>query len=250
MENENSRLKEFRLYLKIQQGEFSAKLGLKQGSYSDIERGRNAVSYPVIKKAMEEFNLNPNWLITGEGNMFYSPGDKKTVSKEKPNNDFTIKDNIVLVEAKAAAGYLQGLRQEENFINTMPTFRIPGFYGNSFRAFEVKGNSMVPTLYGKDIVVCSRVENIANVKSERIYVIVLTDGSIVVKRLRKRNQCFDAVSDNDEEYPFFTIEYEDIFELWEVEARITGNLEDRKPSNLKFSELEERLMKIELLLKK
>ncbi|MFN5629625.1 MAG: helix-turn-helix transcriptional regulator, partial [Bacteroidota bacterium] len=120
-----------------------------------------------------------------------------------------------------------------------------------FRAFEVKGNSMIPTLFGKDIVVCSKKESLSNIKSGRVYVVVLNDGSIVVKRLSKLGLHYTAISDNDEEYPSYTIEAQEIFEVWEVEARITGNLEEKsKNENNAFKELEKRLQKLELIIGK
>ena len=156
METENTRLKNFRTHLNMQQGEFCQHLGIKQGSYSDIERGRNSISYQVLKKCMEKFDLNPNWLLTGMGEMFLSNENQDSFEPTVKKNNYEVKDNIVLVEAKAAAGYLQGVRQSSEFLETMPTFRLPGYYGNSFRAFEVKGNSMIPTLFGKDIVCAAK----------------------------------------------------------------------------------------------
>lgn len=251
METENTRLKNFRTHLNMQQGEFCQHLGIKQGSYSDIERGRNSISYQVLKKCMEKFDLNPNWLLTGMGEMFLSEENKDSFEPTVKKNNYEVKDNIVLVEAKAAAGYLQGVRQSSDFLETMPTFRLPGYYGNSFRAFEVKGNSMIPTLFGKDIVVCSKKESLSNIKSGRVYVVVLNDGSIVVKRLSKLGLHYTAISDNDEEYPSYTIDVQEIFEVWEVEARITGNLEEKsKNENNAFKELEKRLQKLELIIGK
>lgn len=249
METENTRLKNFRTHLNIQQGEFCQKLGIKQGSYSDIERGRNSVSFQVLKKCIEEFNLNPNWLMTGIGSMFLDEEIQKAEEYNKKEH-LEIKDNIVLVDAKAAAGYLQGMNESSNFLENMPTFRLPGYYGNSFRAFEVKGNSMVPTLFGKDILVCSKKESLSNIKNGKIYVVILNDGSIVVKRLNKLGFQITAISDNEEEYPSYVINAEDIFEIWEVEARITGNFDERKPENTIIKDLEKRLLSLEKIVGK
>lgn len=51
-------------------------------------------------------------------------------------------ENIVMVDRKAAAGYLQG-QSDPDYIAKLPSFRLPGFYGKTFRAFEIIGDSML-----------------------------------------------------------------------------------------------------------
>lgn len=62
----NDRLKEFRKELGMNQEEMANVLGLKQGSYSDIERGRVGVT-GVLTKLIKLYKINPVWLIEGEG---------------------------------------------------------------------------------------------------------------------------------------------------------------------------------------
>lgn len=72
---ENKRLKILRQKLKMAQGDFAQRLNMKQGSYSDIERGRVDMSAHVIKKLIMTFNVNPIWLLTGKGDMFLQSTD-------------------------------------------------------------------------------------------------------------------------------------------------------------------------------
>lgn len=62
----NHRLKEFRKDLNLNQEEMANSLDLKQGSYSDIERGKVGVS-GIITKLMKLYRINPIWLIEGTG---------------------------------------------------------------------------------------------------------------------------------------------------------------------------------------
>lgn len=62
----NERLKEFRRELGMNQEEMANVLGLKQGSYSDIERGRVGIS-GILTKLIKLYKINPVWLIEGEG---------------------------------------------------------------------------------------------------------------------------------------------------------------------------------------
>ncbi len=66
----NNRLKQFRIALKLQQGEFAQKLGIYQQQLSKYEGGHNKPSIEFLIKLNEIFNLNIDWLLTGKGNMF------------------------------------------------------------------------------------------------------------------------------------------------------------------------------------
>lgn len=70
--NENNRLKELQSFLKFRnQSEFAAALGIKQGSLSDIYRGKSGIGVSdSIKRILDkEFSINIDWLETGEGDM-------------------------------------------------------------------------------------------------------------------------------------------------------------------------------------
>ena len=69
----NERVKELRNKLGLSQSEFAERLGLKQGSYSDIERGRNNISQTVILLLEKQFNVNREWLNNGTGDIFIKP---------------------------------------------------------------------------------------------------------------------------------------------------------------------------------
>lgn len=68
--NLNGRLKQVRVLLNLSQKDFSEGLSIKQGSLSDIERGRIGVSPKVAEAVCQKFEVNPVWLHTGEGETF------------------------------------------------------------------------------------------------------------------------------------------------------------------------------------
>jgi transcriptional regulator with XRE-family HTH domain len=67
---ENERLKIVRTHLGLTQRAFSEGLDIKQGSYSDVERGKAGVSAILLKSLIRKFRVNPLWLCEGEGTMF------------------------------------------------------------------------------------------------------------------------------------------------------------------------------------
>lgn len=62
------RLREIRERLKFKQGDFAALIGLQQGSYSDVERGKANITYNLLGKLYELFKINPIFIMLGEGN--------------------------------------------------------------------------------------------------------------------------------------------------------------------------------------
>lgn len=69
---EIERLKDFRKSFSLNQTEFCKPLGLLQGSYSDIERGKSSITFKMVKELIKVYDLNPLWLFTGKGGMCLS----------------------------------------------------------------------------------------------------------------------------------------------------------------------------------
>ena len=66
----NERLKQLRKEFNMKQGDFATALSISQGHLSDIENNRKEVSDRVISICSLKFNVNEDWLRTGNGEMF------------------------------------------------------------------------------------------------------------------------------------------------------------------------------------
>ena len=64
------RIKALRKTLGLTQQEFADRVGLKRNSLANYETGRNTPMDAVMKSICREFNVNEDWLRTGEGEMF------------------------------------------------------------------------------------------------------------------------------------------------------------------------------------
>lgn len=73
----NDRIAKVRKQLGYNQDVFSYKLGLTKNYISLVETGKRDPSDRTIKDICREFNVNENWLRTGEGDMFL-PTDRHT----------------------------------------------------------------------------------------------------------------------------------------------------------------------------
>ena len=66
---------------KLTQAEFGERLGTSRDAISNIEQGRVEPSSMICKLVCREFNVNPYWLETGNGEMFNAVDDvEKAVS--------------------------------------------------------------------------------------------------------------------------------------------------------------------------
>jgi len=66
----NNRLRILRKGLNLTQEEFSKRIGIKRNTLANYEIGRNVPIDAVIFSICREFNINEEWLRTGQGDMF------------------------------------------------------------------------------------------------------------------------------------------------------------------------------------
>ena len=67
------RIKQLRKKLGITQQKFADTIGVKQNTVAQYEIGRNEPIDSVINLICKEYNVNPNWLRNGDGEMFLAP---------------------------------------------------------------------------------------------------------------------------------------------------------------------------------
>lgn len=72
----NERIKEIRKDLGMTLEKFGEPIGLKKSALSLLESGRNALTDRTIKDICRVYNVNEEWLRTGEGEM-YLPLDRE-----------------------------------------------------------------------------------------------------------------------------------------------------------------------------
>lgn len=222
MENELTikRFIDIRRGLGYTQAEFAALLGVSSTT-ADIERGRTKLSGKVVSELLKQFKINPLWLF-GESEQQYLESSNTSVIPKVVTVDSSDNENMVLVNAKAAAGYPQNI-QDTTWYRQLPAFDlpIPEFRNATYRGFQVEGDSMLPNLKPGEWVLAKAVEDIKDVNPNKIYVVVLQD-SVMVKKIERppNTQQLILISLN-EIYPPYQIEPHQIQELWQVSSKIT-----------------------------
>ena len=125
-------------------------------------------------------------------------------------------NEIQLVPVKAAAGYLAGYADPE-FLDELNTFTLPMLAPGNYRAFEIIGDSMLPTASGS-VIVGEKVDNLDDVKNNQTYIVISRNEGIVYKRLMKNPKAkakLTLISDNPSYQPY-VVNAADVLELWKA----------------------------------
>ena len=88
----HERIRKLRKTLELTQQEFGERIGMKRNSIALIEGGRNT-SEQTIFAICREFNVNEEWLRTGNGKMFNLVPEEELYSKAAAS---ILKDNDAL----------------------------------------------------------------------------------------------------------------------------------------------------------
>jgi transcriptional regulator with XRE-family HTH domain len=67
---QGERVKEVRKALGLTLDKFGVKIGMKKNSISQVENGHNALTEQMARSICREYNVNYDYLINGEGEMF------------------------------------------------------------------------------------------------------------------------------------------------------------------------------------
>lgn len=76
----NERLKKLRKTLDLTQQQLAEHLGVKRNTVAQWELGINAITEQVITSICREFDVNKEWLRTGEGEMFVIRSDEEELA--------------------------------------------------------------------------------------------------------------------------------------------------------------------------
>lgn len=222
MEQENTikRFIEIRRDLGYTQAEFAQLLGVANTT-ADIERGRTKLSGKLVMELLRQFKINPLWLYGASETKYLEPS-KTSVIPKVVTVDAADQENMVLVNAKAAAGYPQNIH-DTSWYRQLPAFDlpIPEFRNATYRGFQVEGDSMLPNLKPGDWVLARAVEDLEDVSQNKMYVIVLQDAVLVKKVERHPSSGKLILISLNENYPPYEINPEQVQEMWMVSSKLT-----------------------------
>lgn len=213
-------LKYLRRKTGISQQILANSIGVSRTTLGDYERGRTEPDIESLIVMADYFDISIDSLL------------RKDLKKEDyeiiRNKDFRVlaitidsenRENIELIGTKAEAGYLESFNDPE-YLEDLPKIFFPNIPQGTYRGFEIRGDSMLPMEPG-NIVICSYLENLIDIKNDKTYVVVSKSGGIVYKRLKRLDRTSEILltSDNDVYSPY-TLPLEEIAEIWEYYAHV------------------------------
>src|SRR5215216_5646875 len=178
----NKNLKYLRKLRGWTQEEFAKKLRIKRSLLGAYEEERADPRMEVLEIVADMFKLTLDDLLRKE----LSENKGSYISKRRAQKLASGRADIPFVPVKAAAGYLAGYADPE-FIDELNTFTLPMLAGGDYRAFEIVGDSMMPTPSGS-VIVGERVQDLEDVKSNQTYIVVSKTEGVVYKRMMKSNK--------------------------------------------------------------
>lgn len=214
------------------QNDLAEELNIKRSLIGAYEEGRARPTYEVLYDLSKVFKYSIDQLITKD----LRQTEKVPIfNEDQLKSDVTGKnlrilaitvdkkenENIEMIPVKAAAGYLNGYT-DPTFIKELNKFRLPFLPAGTYRAFEIKGDSMLPILPGS-VIVGEYIDNWKQIKDGHTYIILSKHDGIVFKRVFNQveeNGTLILRSDNTS-YPAYPIKIDEVLEVWKAVLNIS-----------------------------
>jgi transcriptional regulator with XRE-family HTH domain len=209
----NQNLKYLRKLRGWTQEEFAQKIGIKRSLVGAYEEERAEPNYEVLETVSDLFKVSIDDLLRKD----LSESKGSYLARRRQLKMIAETNVIHFVPVKAAAGYLNGYADPE-FLDELNTFTLPMLAGGTYRAFEIVGDSMLPTPSGS-VIVGEKVHNLDDVKNNNAYIILSKSEGVVYKRVLKSNRTknkLTLVSDNPVYQPY-QVNAEDVLEFWSAQ---------------------------------
>ncbi|PKF56105.1 LexA family transcriptional repressor, partial [Alteromonadales bacterium alter-6D02] len=187
---------------------FAELTGRSPSTIYRICRGGSRPSLAYLEHLYETFNIDLNWLITGERNV--------EQLDHKQTSDLVIAPKFD-VEASAGfgqVGFAEEVSEHFGFSRQWLASQL-GVHTDKVAFVSVKGDSMQPTLEDGDMILVDM--SYQQVHKEGVYLLYTEDG-LMTKRLKPIKGGIKVVSDNPE-YPSW-----EILASTQEQARVVGKI--------------------------
>ena len=184
METVGERIRLMRKQLNMTQEQMAQRLGIGKAALSMIETGKARLSARNKNILVQDFNVNPDWIDTGEGKMFNAEPD---LTSYNLRTDRALPlQSVPLYSIEGTAGLIPLFKQQQQFepVNYINIPNLPKCDG----AIYVVGDSMYPLLKSGDIILYKQLNDVRDVFWGDMYLLSIDiDGEeyITVKYVQK-----------------------------------------------------------------
>jgi transcriptional regulator with XRE-family HTH domain len=247
----NKNLKFLRTRDGLTQKQFAEKLSLKQSVIGAYEEERAMPPLACLLEISELYKVSMDVLTRKDlsklpekewkSRLFERGADVLAITVDKEN-----RENVELVTQKASAGYLNGY-QDVEFISELPRVQIPVLPRHAtYRAFEIKGDSMLPVQPGS-IIFGEYVDQLTSIKNGSLYIVVSKQEGIVFKRvfnfLQEEGKLL-LVSDN-KVYEPFALKADDVLEVWAAKGFFSTRFPDVNDAEVSLDHLAHQVLTLQ-----
>lgn len=235
----------------LSQTEFANKIGVNRPIIGSYEEGRAEPKFETLQNISHFFNITLDYLL--QKNL--SQGSELLINKIN-GRDLRILPIIVnsadeelipLVPIKAVAGYMNSY-EDIDFVENLPKFSlpVPETSQGTFRAFQIKGDSMLPIQPGSYIL-SEFIENWNWIKDGETYIVVSKDEGVVYKRVFNKiddSKSLELHSDNTD-YNSFSIPINNVVEVWKAKGYLSFEMPEQATNNPTVNDLSHMMAKLQ-----
>jgi len=206
---------------------------------SDISTGKRSFNTDIMRKFADVYPVDCNYIMTGKGQPMFDLNPQPATNADgiiAVVTDESGNERIVHVPYAAHAGYVDQFL-DPVYLKDLPTFSLPDtrFSSGTHRCFEVAGDSMEPSLFTNEKVVCSFIEPEnwkGNIRNNYVYVLV-TETGIIIKRVLNniKSQNEILIKSDNTFYDAYAMPVSELKEVWQVTYKISPFMPS--PSNIR-----------------
>lgn len=232
------------------------KLGVTRSAISSYEDGRAEPRTDLLIKIAALFKVSTDALLkldiekVTDTQLLQEENSQKrmsgvdlrviTVPVDQEENE-----KVVLVPETAAAGYSTGFSDPE-YIKDLPQYSLPFLpKGKSYRAFEIKGDSMLPIPSGS-IVIGEYIEDWENIKNGEFCVVATKSDGYVFKKVYNKlheDRHHFLLKSTNLAYEPYDVHVDNINEVWKYHASIIKQFPEESATSI--SDMKEAIFQLQ-----
>lgn len=202
--------------------DIAKKLGTYNHVINSILKGQRNITVDQLLRLFEHYRVNANFLFGQSEEMLLAQTDGDIPIRSLYERREAGRQNIVLVPERAIAGYAVE-HQDDAYLDQLQRFSVPGIEGD-LTAFEINGDSMLPTITNGDLVICETLAPGDRIYDNHVYVVVTE--IVVAKRVQQLKEedgvyALRLISDNSSVYRPYDVDREEVRQLLKVKWRLT-----------------------------
>jgi len=199
--------------------QFAIRLNYHPQSLNDILKRKRNVTVDLLKSAVEEFNMSPRFLYLGEGEMFNSSVNDQSIEEQNQSNGIPHVTDSIFSKYSVHA-------EDDLFVDKLPKISVPGILNTErYRCFDVSCDSMEPTLFHGDRVVCKRIdkEDWSHAIRDNFVYVLVSNSDILIRRVSNRIKDQNLLVLNSDNAYFGSTDFnvDQLQEAWRVSMKIS-----------------------------